>query len=389
MLGDQFRQLGLRTAQIVARLEWIDRGGFEQLAGAVDHCHLHAGADAGIQPHRHARAGGRGEQQVLQVAGEYRDGFLLGTLAQFHHQVQRQRERQLHAPGPARHFQQPGVGRRAAEGDRMGLGDQLLDGLDWRDLIGIHLDVQRQDVLVAPAHHRQRPMAGHRRPAFLVIEVVGELRTCLLLALGDARTQHGVFAQVAAQPTEQFGVLGEAFHQDVARAFQRGLGIGHLFVQIRRGGLGRNQAAILQQRLGQRPQAFLACDFGACPALGLVGQVQVLQLRFGDRRGDACFQRVVELALLANRIQHGLPAVLQFTQIAQALFQLAQLRIVEPPGDLLAIARDEGDGRTLVQQLHGGEDLARLCGDFVGDGLCDALGDTGHGACRLSDGRRP
>ena len=52
----------------------------EQLAGAVDDRHLHAGADAGIESHRHALAGRRGQQQVVQVAAEHADRFGLGLL---------------------------------------------------------------------------------------------------------------------------------------------------------------------------------------------------------------------------------------------------------------------------------------------------------------------
>ncbi len=43
---------------------------------------LHAGAQAGVQPHGGARAGGGGQQQVVQVAGEHVDGLVLGLLAQ-------------------------------------------------------------------------------------------------------------------------------------------------------------------------------------------------------------------------------------------------------------------------------------------------------------------
>ena len=60
----------------------IDGGGVEQLAGAVDDRDLDAGADARIEAHRHALAGRRGEQQVVQVAAEHADRFGFGLLAQ-------------------------------------------------------------------------------------------------------------------------------------------------------------------------------------------------------------------------------------------------------------------------------------------------------------------
>ena len=75
-------QRAQRALPVVARLVRIDRRGVEQLAGAVDDRHLDAGAEPGIEPHRHALAGGRGEQQIVQVAAEDADRFGLGLLAQ-------------------------------------------------------------------------------------------------------------------------------------------------------------------------------------------------------------------------------------------------------------------------------------------------------------------
>ena len=90
VLADQAGELGLRAAHVVLRRERIDGRRRQQLAGAVDDGDLDAGADAGIEPHRRARAGGRGQQQVLQIAGKDLDRLLLGPLAQLAHQVERQ-----------------------------------------------------------------------------------------------------------------------------------------------------------------------------------------------------------------------------------------------------------------------------------------------------------
>jgi hypothetical protein len=89
---------------VVARLERIDGRRVEQLAGAVHHRDLDAGADARIEPHRGARAGRSGEQQILEVAGENPDRLLLGLFAHLGHQVERQAKRQLHLPRPLRHI---------------------------------------------------------------------------------------------------------------------------------------------------------------------------------------------------------------------------------------------------------------------------------------------
>jgi hypothetical protein len=57
-------------------------------------------------------------------------------------------------------------------------------------------------------------------------EVVGELGALGLLAIGHARLQLPLLAQQLAHAPHELGVLGETFHQDVARAVEHGLGVG-------------------------------------------------------------------------------------------------------------------------------------------------------------------
>jgi hypothetical protein len=61
--------------------------------------------------------------------------------------------------------------------------------------------------------------------------------------------------------------------------------------------------------------------------------------------------------------------VFQFAQVAEALFEVAQLGVVEAAGDFLAVAGDEGHGGAFVEQLHGSDDLRRLDADLGGDSL--------------------
>ncbi len=100
------------------RLERIDGRGVEQLAGGIDDGDLDAGADAGIEAHGGARAGGRRQQQVLQIAGEDADRLFLGAFAQLAHQVERQRHGELHAPGPAGDLHQPVIAGAAVARSR-------------------------------------------------------------------------------------------------------------------------------------------------------------------------------------------------------------------------------------------------------------------------------
>ena len=68
------------------------------------------------------KAGGRGKQQILQVARKHLDCLFLRALAQIAHQIKHQVQRQLHAPGPARDVHQPPIAGKISA-DLIGIGD--------------------------------------------------------------------------------------------------------------------------------------------------------------------------------------------------------------------------------------------------------------------------
>ena len=88
--GDQFdlvqtAQPSERQQRVVPaplRLMRIDHPGVDHFAGGVHHRHFDAGAEAGIEAHGGARSGGRGEQQIAQIARENFYGLILGVLPQ-------------------------------------------------------------------------------------------------------------------------------------------------------------------------------------------------------------------------------------------------------------------------------------------------------------------
>ena len=57
-------------------------------------------------------------------------------------------------------------------------------------------------------------------------------------------------------------------------------------------------------------------------------------------------------------------ALFEFAQIGQALFQRAQLRVVEPAGDFLAVARHERHRGAAVEQFHRRLDLLLADAEF-------------------------
>src|SRR5205814_1264314 len=90
-------------------------------------------------------------------------------------------------------------------------------------------------------------------------------------------------------------------------------------------------------------------------------------LAIADPRGEAATrphqltQRTneirIESALLADRVKDDRAAFLELSQIIQPLFKVTQLRVVQPTGSLLAIARDKRHRRATIEQRHGGFDL--------------------------------
>ena len=127
------------------------------------------------------------------------------------------------------------------------------------------------------------------------------------------------------------------------------------------------QRRVGEQPVGQRLDAGLARDQPFAAALGLVGQVQVLQHLLGGGGVDGRAQLGRELALLLDALTHRGTAFVQLAQVAQAHFELAQLVVVQAVGGLLAVARDEGHAGPAVEQFDGALHLGRARAQFGGN----------------------
>jgi len=99
--------------------------------------------------------------------------------------------------------------------------------------------------------------------------------------------------------------------------------------------------------------------------------VEILETRLAVGAADRVLEVGRELLLLDERGQDRGAPFLEFPQIAQALLERTQLRVVEPARRFLAVARDEGHGGALVEQRHGGRHLARRDRQFLGDPIED------------------
>jgi hypothetical protein len=289
---------------------------------------------------------------------------------------------QLRAPRETAGLDEPCVGRTAALRDARARRDAALgvgvargdfrgfvDALRARD--GQQLELQH--ALVARAEQREQAVRRDVADRLGMVEVVRELRALGLLAVDDLRTDAAVEPKPVAQLADERGILREALHEDRARAVQRGLRVGDAFrrVDIAVRGFRRGQRRIGEQRVGERLEAGLARDLRLRAALRLVRQVEVLEARLRVGRTDLGLERGFELALLGDRREHGVAPLLELAQVAQALVEQAQLRVVEAARGLLAVARDERHGRARVEQRDGGVDLGGFGVDVCRNDLVD------------------
>src|SRR5690606_36125677 len=109
----------------------------------------------------------------------------------------------------------------------------------------------------------------------------------------------------------------------------------------------------------------------------LVWEVEILEALLGGGRLDLRRQRLVELALLRDAREDGRTALLQFAQIAQALVELAKLRVVQPARCLLAVAGDEGNRRALVEELDRRANAGRGNAQLAREGFDDPVEAAG------------
>jgi hypothetical protein len=223
------------------------------------------------------------------------------------------------------------------------------------------------------AHEREQTVRGNLADRFGVVEVVAEFRAFVLLALDDFRADLTVLPRPFAQAVDERGVFGDRFHEDLARAVERGFHVGDAFLRIdeSRCAFFRRDRRIVAQRERERFEAGFARDLRLGAALGLVRQIEVFEARLGVGFEDALAQGVVELALFVDAGEDRGAAIFEFAQVAETFFEQAQLRVVEPAGDFLAVARDERHGRAAVEQFHGSFYLRRLRGDVLGDAVFD------------------
>jgi hypothetical protein len=339
----------LRLLELLRALGDVDRDRAEKLAGRVGRRALAAGAQARIDADHRARTERRRDQQVAQVVGEDIDRGDVGALLQLDAQVvlDRRREQPLLGVGD-RLAQRRRPGRRAVE------LHHVLDAAG--DLRVVDVDVRAQHALGLAAADREEAVRRHRLHRLAERVVLLELGRLLRLrgdALGDQRAFLG---EDPAHVRADLGGLGDELGDDVARARERLVGGGDRVLALgaheRRRFRGRIAVRGLREDpLRERLEALLARCRAARAALRLVREVEILERGLGLGGGDALLELRRQLALLADRGEHRGAPLLELREVAAPLLDRADLDLVEAPGPLLAVPRDERDGVALGEQV--------------------------------------
>lgn len=213
-----------------------------------------------------------------------------------------------------------------------------------------------------------------QRLIIAVVRLVGGL----LGGVGGLDDDVGGVLRKGAQVGDVLGVLGHRLGHDVRRAGERLFGRveAGLLVDVCRGGVERAALGrgLHDDHVGERLQAGLAGLLRAGHALFAVGLVEVLDTLELCGLANLLLEFGREFALGADEQNDVLFALLKITQVGQALVERAQGDIVHAARGFLAVARDKGNGVSLVDELDGRLDVGGLKVE-----LARELGDKIHG----------
>ena len=212
------------------------------------------------------------------------------------------------------------------------------------------------------------------------MEIVAVGGSLFLFARRHFGRQHALAGQQRAHPGAGFGVLGEAFGQNVPGSGQSGLGVGNIVIGVHiTGGLDRGVAgAEVQQPQGQGLQPSFAGLGGAGAALGTERQIHVLQPGQIGRGGQGGVQIGGEQAAFFQRSPHGGAAFVQFGQGGQAVAHGGHGHFIQAARGFFAIAGYKGHGGVFAQQAGRGLHLGGAKLEFGGQGA-NMLGGNGYG----------
>ena len=132
--------------------------------------------------------------------------------------------------------------------------------------------------------------------------------------------------------------------------------------------------ALHEKERGERFEAALTSHLCPRAALGFIGEIEILELRGIPAVGDARGELRRELLLLGDGLGDGLLALLYILEAVVLLGNGRYLDLVEGAGALLAVAGDEGDGGSVVEERQRALHLSLAQAEALGDQSCENRG---------------
>ena len=353
MRRDHFDDL-LRGGGTLLRLaDDMENRVLERIAAFVDHHRLAAALETGIERQHAATGHRRLEQQVSQIPRKHLDGVRFAVVG--HLPAEFAFEARQHQPGER-------IANAALEKFSVWMAGWYQHFLGRRlHFLDRPVDPDFQKLGTLAAVDRQHAVRWHPLDMLSVLEEVPKM--LLVLRLGLAWALHplageaGLPVQDATQPLPHVGVFAKIVGNDMPYAKQHVGHARHLGIRIQE--IGRSRVEVGGGRIGrenlpcQRLEPPLSGNLGQGELPRLERQVEILELLGACRCGKSSLQGRGQLSLPLDRSQDGLLPIGQLAGAAHALGDQANGNLVEAAGLIAAVAGDEGNGVSFVEQAHG------------------------------------
>ena len=344
----------------------VDDVGRHEPARRVHRGQLAPGADAGVDAEHRPGAERRLEQPPAHVLGEDLGGGGVRRLLQHAVHLVLDRGADVVLEGdPARVAQDLGprrVGHRAGRGLERGHEPRL----ELR-VVGRPADRDLELVLRLAAPDREVAVGARRLPQGRDLLLEREVRLELAVGLRLLRLRRAQEAVLEVRPAHERPQLRrprQPLDQDVARALDRGLGVGDALLLVAEGERPEVERLALLRRLRavatapdpvrERLEPRLPRDQGAVLLLLAVGVIEVLEGVEVPGGEDPLPQLRGERRVALDRLHDDPLAREDLLEELLRLQRPADGDLVEVARALLAVARDEGHGRALGRELEGG-----------------------------------
>ena len=212
-------------------------------------------------------------------------------------------------------------------------------------------------------------MTGTTLQGLFPLEVVAVFLCLVSFFLGfdDFRLDEGLATESATHLIARALVFADLLGNDVLSTLQGHSNVRNVAHDKALGGTLGVWLTLHQQDGGQWFKPLFTGYLCTGSALGFVGQIDIFQCGAVPTVVDALLQLGRHLILLADGLDDGLLTLGNLLQLCQTIADSRNLNLVQSPSALLAIAGDERNGTTLVEQfqrvLHTVFWQVQLCGN--------------------------